>query len=164
MIAARSSPAASMTTRMSSTRCSSDGGPATGSDSPVPGLSNITSRQNEVSRRSIALYRNTTEAINAVMHMMLTEVRDGDNVVTTLMEHNSDYVPWYAMCREILPRFGRRVQCRLARFDLDSPDPSAEFLRLDRLRDRWLEVRDRCHSVPLIEGTVAEWAAWTGLA
>ncbi len=68
-------------------------------------------------RASIALYRNATEAINAVMYSLLTEFRDGDNVVTTLMEHNSNYVPWYALCREILPRFGRRVQCRLARFD-----------------------------------------------
>ena len=68
-------------------------------------------------RASIAQYRNTTEAINAVMYSLLTEFRDGDNVVTTLMEHNSNYVPWYALCREILPRFGRRVQCRLARFD-----------------------------------------------
>src|ERR1700760_4802328 len=61
---------------------------------------------------SIALYRNTTEAINAVMYSLLSEFRDGDNVVTTLMEHNSNYVPWHALCREILPRFGRRVQCR----------------------------------------------------
>jgi cysteine desulfurase/selenocysteine lyase len=68
-------------------------------------------------RASIALYRNTTEAINAVMYSLLTEFRDGDNVVTTMMEHNSNYVPWYAMCREILPRFGRRVEYRLARFD-----------------------------------------------
>lgn len=68
-------------------------------------------------RRSIALYRNTTEAINAVMYSLLTEFRDGDNVVTTMMEHNSNYVPWHALCREILPRLGRRVDCRLARFD-----------------------------------------------
>jgi cysteine desulfurase/selenocysteine lyase len=66
---------------------------------------------------SIALYRNTTEAINAVMYSLLTEFRDGDNVVTTTMEHNSNYVPWYGLCREILPRLGRRVECRLARFD-----------------------------------------------
>src|SRR6201994_1308258 len=66
---------------------------------------------------SIALYRNTTEAINAVMYAMLTEFRDGDNVVTTLMEHNSNYVPWYALSREILPRLARHVSCRLARFD-----------------------------------------------
>src|SRR2546430_1673659 len=69
------------------------------------------------SRASIAVYRNTTEAINAVMYSLLTEFRDGDNVVTTMMEHNSNYVPWYAMCREILPRLGRRVDYRLARFD-----------------------------------------------
>ena len=65
----------------------------------------------------IAQYRNTTEAINAVMYSLLTEFRDGDNVVTTLMEHNSNYVPWYGLCREILPRLGRRVEYRLARFD-----------------------------------------------
>jgi cysteine desulfurase/selenocysteine lyase len=68
-------------------------------------------------RECIALYRNTTEAINAVMYSLLTEFRDGDNVVTTLMEHNSNYVPWYGMCREILPRLGRRAEYRLARFD-----------------------------------------------
>ena len=72
---------------------------------------------NAPSRRSIATYRNTTEAINAVMYSLLTEFRDGDNVVTTMMEHNSNFVPWYALCREILPRFGRRVECRVARFD-----------------------------------------------
>src|SRR5262249_14775878 len=68
-------------------------------------------------RNCIALYRNTTEVINAVMYSLLTEFRDGDNVVTTMMEHNSNYVPWYAMCRQILPRLGRRVEYRLARFD-----------------------------------------------
>jgi cysteine desulfurase/selenocysteine lyase len=72
---------------------------------------------NAPDRRSIALYRNTTEAINAVMYSLLTQVRDGDNVVSTLMEHNSNFVPWHGMCREILPAFGRRVECRLARFD-----------------------------------------------
>src|SRR5215475_2758365 len=69
------------------------------------------------SRECIGLYNNTTEAINAVMYSLLTEFRDGDNVVTTLMEHNSNYVPWHGLCREILPRLGRRVECRLARFD-----------------------------------------------
>jgi cysteine desulfurase/selenocysteine lyase len=79
-------------------------------------------------RASIALYRNTTEAINAVMYSMLTEFRDGDNVVTTLMEHNSNYVPWHALCREILPGIGRRVQCRLARFDPVTGELDTEHL------------------------------------
>ena len=72
---------------------------------------------NAPSRRCIATYRNTTEAINSVMYSLLSDFRDGDNVVTTLMEHNSNFVPWYALSHEILPRFGRRVECRLARFD-----------------------------------------------
>ncbi len=80
------------------------------------------------SRNSIVVVRNTTEAHNAVMYSLLTQFRDGDNVVTTLMEHNSNYVPWYAMCRDILPKFGRRVEVRLARFD-----PVTGALDLDHL-------------------------------
>jgi len=68
-------------------------------------------------RTNIVIVRNTTEAHNAVMYSLLPEFRDGDNVVATLMEHNSNYVPWHALCREILPRLGKRVQLRLARFD-----------------------------------------------
>src|SRR5262249_37349790 len=80
------------------------------------------------SRASISLYRNTTEAINAVMYSLLNDFRDGDNVVTTMMEHNSNYVPWYAMCREILPRLGRRVEYRLARFDPRTGELDMEHL------------------------------------
>ncbi len=69
------------------------------------------------SRRNIALYRNTTEAHNAIMYSMMTEFRDGDNVVLTMMEHNSNYVPWYAMSREILPKFGVNVEYRIVNFD-----------------------------------------------
>ena len=79
-------------------------------------------------RTCIALYRNATEAVNAVMYSLLTEFRDGDNVVATEMEHNSNYVPWHGMCREILPRLGRRAECRLARFD-----PLTGELDLDHL-------------------------------
>src|SRR3954467_7067100 len=88
----------------------------------------IASWLNAPSQRSIACYRNTTEAINAVMYSLLTEFRDGDNVVTTLMEHNSNFVPWYALSREILPRFGRRVECRVARFDSRTGELDLEHL------------------------------------
>jgi cysteine desulfurase / selenocysteine lyase len=80
------------------------------------------------SRRNIVIYRNTTEAINAVMYMLLSEFRDGDNVVTTMMEHNSNFVPWFALSREILPRFGRRVGCRVARFDRRSGELDLDHL------------------------------------
>jgi cysteine desulfurase/selenocysteine lyase len=78
----------------------------------------------------IKMLRNTTEAHNAVMYSLMGDFRDGDNVVTTMMEHNSNYVPWYAMCRDILPKFGRRVQYRLARFD-----PRTGELDLDHLAE-----------------------------
>ncbi len=83
---------------------------------------------NAPSRRNIVTCRNTTEAHNTVMYALMTEFRDGDNVVTTMLEHNSNYVPWYALANEILPRFGRRVECRLARFD-----PGTGALDLDHL-------------------------------
>ncbi len=67
-------------------------------------------------RQNIVVTRNATEAINTVMYSLLTTFRDGDNIVTTLMEHNSNYVPWYALCKEILPKFGINIQCRLAEF------------------------------------------------
>ncbi len=47
---------------------------------------------------------------------------------------------------------------RLARFDLDAPDPAVEFARLAALRLDWLAVRDRLHPVPLPSGTVPEYA------
>jgi cysteine desulfurase/selenocysteine lyase len=83
---------------------------------------------NAPSRRNIVTYRNTTEAINAVMYSLLSEYRDGDNVVTTMMEHNSNFVPWYALSREILPRFARRVQCRVAGLDHHSGELDLDHL------------------------------------
>ncbi len=80
------------------------------------------------SRRSIVACRNATEANNAVMHMLMTEFRDGDNVVATLMEHNSNYVPWYGLCRDVLPRFGVHVECRLVRFDRASGELDLDHL------------------------------------
>lgn len=80
------------------------------------------------SRREVVVTRNTTEAHNLVMHALMPDFRDGDNLVTTMLEHNSNYVPWHALAREILPRLGRRVELRLARFD-----PATGELDLDHL-------------------------------
>ena len=72
---------------------------------------------NAPSRANIVITRNATEAHNVVMYSLLTDFRSGDNIVTTMMEHNSNYVPWYGLCREILPKLGRQVEYRIARFD-----------------------------------------------
>jgi cysteine desulfurase / selenocysteine lyase len=81
------------------------------------------------SRKNIILYRNTTEAINSVMYSLLTEFKDGDNVVTTYMEHNSNYVPWYGMCKEILPKFGINVEYRIAKFNKETGELDLEHLK-----------------------------------
>ncbi|MEI6499346.1 MAG: aminotransferase class V-fold PLP-dependent enzyme [bacterium] len=81
------------------------------------------------SRKNIILYRNATEAINSVMYSLLTEFRDGDNIVTTYMEHNSNYVPWYGMCKEILSKFGIKVEYRIAKFDKETGELDLEHLK-----------------------------------
>ena len=74
-------------------------------DGAVRGVATTPSRSwlNAPSRRNIARYRNTTEAHNAVMYSLLTEFRDGDNVVTTMLEHNSNFVPWYGCAGRSCP-------------------------------------------------------------
>lgn len=84
---------------------------------------------NAPSGRNIILYRNDTEAINSVMYSLMTEFKDGDNVVTTYMEHNSNYVPWYGLCKEILPKFGINVECRLVKFDKETGELDLDHLK-----------------------------------
>lgn len=81
------------------------------------------------SRKNIILYRNATEAINSVMYSLMTEFKDGDNVITTFMEHNSNYVPWYGLCKEILPKFRIKVECRIAKFDKETGQLDLNHLR-----------------------------------
>ncbi|MFA5135009.1 MAG: aminotransferase class V-fold PLP-dependent enzyme [Patescibacteria group bacterium] len=81
------------------------------------------------SRKNIILYRNTTEAINSVAYSLMTEFRDGDNVVTTYMEHNSNYVPWYGLSKEILSSFGINIEYRIARFDKETGQLDLDHLK-----------------------------------
>jgi len=81
------------------------------------------------SRKNIVLYRNTTEAINSVMYSLMTEFKDGDNIVTTFMEHNSNYVPWYGLCKEILPKFGINVEYKIAKFDKETGEIDLDHLK-----------------------------------
>lgn len=84
---------------------------------------------NAPSRKNIILYRNTTEAINSVMYSLMTEFKDGDNLITTYMEHNSNYVPWYGLCKEILAKFGVNVEYRLAKFDEETGELDLNYLK-----------------------------------
>lgn len=81
------------------------------------------------SRKNIILYRNATEAINSVMYSLMTEFKDGDNVITTYMEHNSNYVPWYGLSQEILKKFGVNVECRLVKFNKETGELDLQHLK-----------------------------------
>lgn len=83
---------------------------------------------NAPSRKNIILYRNATEAINSVMYSLMTEFKEGDNIVTTFMEHNSNYVPWYGLCKEILPKFGINVEYRLVKFNEETGELDLKHL------------------------------------
>ena len=43
---------------------------------------------------------------NAVMYSLMPEFRDGDNIVSTALEHNSNFVPWFAMCHHHASGYG----------------------------------------------------------
>jgi cysteine desulfurase/selenocysteine lyase len=45
------------------------------------------------------------------------------------MEHNSNYVPWYGLCKEILPKFGINVECRLAKFNKETGELDLAHLK-----------------------------------
>ncbi|MFQ5968625.1 MAG: SufS family cysteine desulfurase [Acidimicrobiia bacterium] len=56
---------------------------------------------NAASEREIIFVRGTTEAINLVAHTFgREEVRAGDEVLITTMEHHSNIVPWQILCEE----------------------------------------------------------------
>jgi phosphopantothenate-cysteine ligase len=65
---------------------------------------------------------------------------------------------WHVLAPQAAPPL-----LRLARVDLDA-DPDAERDRIDRLRRRWLDSRDRLHIRPLKVGAVAEYAEALRLA
>ncbi|MEO1435673.1 MAG: cysteine desulfurase [Bacteroidota bacterium] len=51
--------------------------------------------------RSIVFTRGTTEAVNLVAQSFLApRLSADDNVVVTMMEHHSNFVPWQAVCRK----------------------------------------------------------------
>jgi cysteine desulfurase/selenocysteine lyase len=54
------------------------------------------------SDREVVFVRNATEAINLVAYSWgRSNVRAGDTVVTTQLEHHANIVPWQQLCREV---------------------------------------------------------------
>jgi cysteine desulfurase/selenocysteine lyase len=54
------------------------------------------------SEREVVFVRNATEAINLVAYSWgRSNVREGDRIVTTQLEHHANIVPWQQLCREV---------------------------------------------------------------
>jgi cysteine desulfurase/selenocysteine lyase len=49
----------------------------------------------------IVFTRGTTEGINLLANTLGTQVRAGDNVVITALEHHSNLVPWQMLCQRV---------------------------------------------------------------
>lgn len=50
----------------------------------------------------IIFVRNTTEAINIVAHSFASHnIQRGDRIVTTIMEHHSNFVPWQVLAKNV---------------------------------------------------------------
>ena len=47
----------------------------------------------------IIFTKNTTEAINLVAYSLGLKLKKGDEIVTSLMEHHSNFVPWQQICK-----------------------------------------------------------------
>ena len=51
--------------------------------------------------REIIFTRNATEGVNLIAHSFAREILDaGDNIVTTILEHHANFVPWQQACMQ----------------------------------------------------------------
>ncbi|MBT3985629.1 aminotransferase class V-fold PLP-dependent enzyme [archaeon] len=74
---------------------------------------------NADSWREIMFGRNATEMVNLIMRGIAEQIRDGDNIVSTQLEHNSNYVPWFGL-QQMLKKRGINIEIRLAGFDRET--------------------------------------------
>lgn len=44
--------------------------------------------------------RGTTEAINLVTHGLASQLREGDEIILTMMEHHANFVPWQVLAQQ----------------------------------------------------------------
>lgn len=79
--------------------------------------------------------RNATEAINLVTYSWgRTNVRAGDNVIVTAMEHHSNLVPWQLLCKE------RKAELRVVPVTDDGEVMMGEFGKLLTNRTKLVAV------------------------
>ncbi len=104
---------------------------------------------------SVIWTRNTSESINLVAHTWAAaNVKAGDNIVTTAMEHHSDIVPWQQLAR--------RAGAELRYIPL-SEDGLVRMDEADRLIDERTKIVAAAH-VSNVLGSVTPVAELTAMA
>ncbi|HYY44245.1 MAG TPA: cysteine desulfurase [Actinomycetota bacterium] len=94
------------------------------------------------SERCIVFTRGTTEAINLVRYTWARQnVRAGDEVLVTEMEHHSNLIPWQLLCQE--------AGARLRHLPIDEEG----LLRMDLLDD-YLTDRSKLVALPLMSNVL----------
>ena len=80
---------------------------------------------NAASTQEIIFTRNTSESLNLVAYSYgLSNVKAGDEVVVSIMEHHSDLLPWQMVCRQTGARL-RFIECE--------PDGSVDLNKVEPL-------------------------------
>ena len=72
---------------------------------------------NARSIKEIVMGQGTTDVINCVKNSLRPEFKDGDNIVTTALEHNANFVSWKAGLIPELAQYGRNIELRIVDFD-----------------------------------------------
>ncbi len=100
---------------------------------------------NAASPREVVFTRNATEGINLVAHAFVKpQLRPGDEVLISAMEHHSNIVPWQIVCEEA----GARL--RVAPIDDAGDLPLDEFERLIGPRTRIVAVTSMSNALGTI--------------
>ena len=80
---------------------------------------------NAASTQEIIFTRNTSESLNLVAYSYgLSNVKAGDEVVVSIMEHHSDLLPWQMVCRQTGAKL-RFIECE--------PDGSVDLNKVEPL-------------------------------
>ena len=87
---------------------------------------------NAASTQEIIVTRNASESLNLVAYSYgLSNVKAGDEVVVSIMEHHSDLLPWQMVCRQTGARL-RFIECEL--------DGSVDLNKVESLINRRTKV------------------------
>ncbi len=136
------------------------------------------------SPEEIVFTRNTSESINLVAYSLLThDLSPGDHIVTTIMEHHSNFVPWqqlgaerniavdiwgitpqgtlnFADLEKLVTRKTKLLAVTAASNVLGTINPVSKIVRaVKQLNPKCFVLVDAAQAVPHMPVDVAEWGA-----